>query len=72
MYANCRSSLKPISTYIDKDDICNEVGVHFEVDKETYEAVLSEEWFSESKLGEELINKAIDIYKKFNKETTES
>lgn len=72
VHANCRSSLKPISTYINKDDICNEVGVHFEVDKETYEAVLSEEWFGESKLGEELTNKAIDIYKKFKKETTES
>jgi len=71
VYANCRSSLKPISTYINKDDICNEVEVHFEVDKETYETVLSEEWFSESELGEELTNKAIDIYKKFKKETTE-
>ena len=72
VHANCRSSLKQISTYIDKDDICNEVGVHFEVDKETYETVLSEKWLSESKIGEELTNKAIDIYKKFKKETTES
>jgi hypothetical protein len=69
VHANCRSSLKSISTYIDIDDICNEVGVHFEVDKETYETVLSEKWLSESKIGEELVNKAIDIYKKFKNDT---
>ena len=66
-----RTSLKKIDTCVDVDTICENVCVYFEVDKEIYEKLLNIKRLEDEDFGKELIQKAIDIYKKFKKETTE-
>lgn len=64
-----RTSLKKIDTRIDVDTVCGTVSVYFEVDKETYNTIFNADCLDDNDFGKNLIQKAIDIYKKFKKDT---
>lgn len=70
--ASTRTSLKKIDTCVDVDAVCGNVSVYFEVDKETYDTIFNANCLDDNDIGKNLVQKAIDIYKKFKKETTES